>query len=428
MTELLTEPATPVRQYRMGRRELLTILSAIMALMALGIDTMLPAFDDIRQAFDLGEGSPRTGQVITVFFMGTALAQLVWGPLADRFGRKPVLYAGCAIYVLGAAGSALAPSFELLLASRFVWGIGAAAARVVAVAIVRDRFEGEQMANAMSQVMAVFMLVPVFAPSIGAGIIAVAPWQSIFWMCALLAVAVFVWSLRMRESLDPKHRRELHVRSTAQGYAEVARTPVTSGYTVSTIFLQGVFTTYLASSELIITEVFDRESQFPLIFGLVAVLFGVAAIVNGRIVVRVGMHRLINTVFAMLIPVSILLCVLSVATGGRPSIWAYMPLLAVTLASFMFLMPNLNTAALEPVGHLAGTASALSGAVRMAGGAVLGTIVSSQVTDSTTAFSIGIALLCVASWITVLIVRRRNPDLATRHLSVPAPGSVPAAV
>jgi len=412
------------QEYRMGQRELLTLMSAIMALMALGIDTMLPAFDEIREAFDLGEASPRPGQVITVFFMGLAIAQLAWGPIADRFGRKPVLYAGSAIYIVGAAGSALAPTFELLLLSRFVWGIGAAGARVVATAIIRDRFEGSQMAKAMSQVMAVFMLVPILAPSIGAGIIAVLPWRSIFWFCLITASIIKLWSIRMRESLDPANRRPLHLRSTTSGYIEVARTPVTSGYTNATIFLQGVFTTYLASSELIISEVFDRKDQFPLIFGLVAVLFAAGAIVNSRIVVRVGVHRLINTVYAILIPTTLLLCAISFATGGQPSIWVYMPVLALTLSSFMFLMPNLNTAALGPVGHLAGTASAYGGAIRMAGGAVLGTIVSAFVSDSTTPFSVGIALLCIGSWVTVLIVRRRSPGLAADHLQTSAPVTV----
>ena len=404
----------------MGQRELLTLMSAIMALMALGIDTMLPAFDEIRETFDLGDASPRAGQVITVFFMGLAIAQLAWGPIADRFGRKPVLYAGSAIYIVGAAGSALAPTFELLLLSRFIWGIGAAGARVVATAIIRDRFEGSQMAKAMSQVMAVFMLVPILAPSIGAGIIAVLPWRSIFWFCLICAILITLWSVRMRESLDPANRRPLQLRSTTASYVEVARTPVTSGYTNATIFLQGVFTTYLASSELIISEVFDREDQFPLIFGVVALFFAAGAILNGRIVVRVGVHRLINTVYAILIPLTLLLCAISFATGGRPSIWVYIPVLALSLSSFMILMPNLNTAALGPVGHLAGTASAYGGAIRMAGGAVLGTIVSAYVSDSTTPFSIGIALLCIASWITVLLVRRRSPELAIDHLAVPA--------
>jgi DHA1 family bicyclomycin/chloramphenicol resistance-like MFS transporter len=295
---------------------------------------------------------------------------------------------------------------------------------VVATAIIRDRFEGSQMAKAMSQVMAVFMLVPILAPSIGAGLIAVFPWRSIFWFCAVFALAIGLWSLRMRESLDPGNRRPLELRSTADGYVEVARTPVTSGYTNATIFLQGVFTTYLASSELIISEVFDREDQFPLIFGLVALLFAAGAVLNGRIVVRVGVHRLVNMVYSMLIPTTMLLCAISILAGGRPSIWVYMPVLALTLSSFMFLMPNLNTAALGPVGHLAGTASAYGGAIRMAGGAVLGTIVSAFVSDSTTPFSIGISLLCLSSWITVLIVRRRSPELTKEHLGAPRSATV----
>ncbi len=396
----------------MSQRELLTMISAIMALMALGIDLMLPAFDDIRAAYDLGASSPETGKVITVFFMGLAVAQLVYGPLADRYGRKPVLYLGSTIYLVGAVGSALAPTFELLLLSRFVWGIGAAGSRVVATAIVRDRFEGTAMAKAMSQVMAVFMLVPVLAPTIGTGLIAVLPWRSVFWFCAVCAVIITLWSLRLRESLDPAHRRPFRFVSSVRGYAEVARTRVTAGYTISTIFLQGVFTSYLASSELLISDVFDRRAQFPIIFGLVATLFGIGALVNGRVVERVGIHRLINGVYAILIPLTAVSVVVSVSSGGRPSFWLFMPLLALTLGSFMFLMPNLNTAALAPVGHLAGTASALSGSARMAGGAVLGTLVSAQVSDSTTPFSIGVALLCLGSWISVLVTRRRSPDLA----------------
>lgn len=411
MNQLASDIARPQREYRMKPRELLTLISAIMALTALGIDLMLPAFDDIREAFDLGEGSPETSKVITVFFMGLAVAQLVWGPLADRFGRKPVLYAGSAVYLVGAIGSALAPTFELLLLSRFVWGLGAAGSRVVAVAIIRDRFEGTAMAKAMSQIMAVFMLVPILAPSIGTAIIALFPWQGVFWFCAIWVVFIVIWSLRMRESLNPADRRPLRIGSTLQGYAEVARTRVTAGYSISTIFLQAVFTSYLASSELLITEVFDREAQFPYIFGAVAVLFAAGAVLNGRVVGVFGIHRMINGVFGLLIPLTLLSVVISVTADGQPNFWLFMPVLALTLGTFMFLMPNLNTAALTPVGHLAGTASALSGAARLAGGAILGTIVSGQVSGSTTPFSIGVAVLCAGSWISVLITRKRSPML-----------------
>lgn len=404
----------------MGRRELLTLMSAVMALMALGLDTVLPAFDEIRETYDLGEDSPRTGQVITVFFLGLATAQLFFGPLADRFGRKPVLYVGGTIYVIGAAGSALAPSFELLLASRFVWGVGAAGARVVATSIVRDRFVGGAMASAMSQIMAVFMLVPVLAPSLGSALIAVLPWRSVFWFCVLFAFLVGLWSLRLRESLNPANRRPLSYESTIGGYTEVARTRVTAGYTVATIFIQAVFTTYLASSELIISEVFDRKAQFPLIFGAVAVFFAVSAIVNGRIVERVGIHTLIQRTSIVVLGLSGALLVVSLESGGRPEFWIFMPLLALTLSSFMMLMPNLNTATLTPVGHLAGTASAFSSAVRMAGGAVLGTIASSYISDSTTPFAVTIGLCMVASAITVYIVQRRSPRLDLLEAAEPA--------
>lgn len=402
----------PQREYRMKPRELLTMLSAIMALMALGIDLMLPAFDDIREAFDLGENSPETGKVITVFFLGLAFAQVIWGPVADRFGRKPVLYVSIAIYLVGAIGSALAPSFTLLLVSRFVWGIGAAGSRVVSTAIIRDRFEGLAMAKAMSQIMAVFMLVPVLAPSIGTGIIALFPWRGVFWFCAAWAVLIGVWSLRLRETLAVEDQRALSFGDSWRGYSEVARTKVTSGYTIATIFLQGVFTTYLASSELIISEVFDREAQFPVIFGLIAVLFAIGALVNGRVVSIFGVHGTVNKVYFVTVTLTIVSLIVSVMSDGRPNFWIYIPLLGLTLGSFMFLMPNLNTAALDPVGHLAGTASAFGGSVRIGGGAVLGTIVSSQVSDSTTPFAIGVAVLCTLSWITVLVVRHRSPNLS----------------
>ncbi|MEE9417544.1 MAG: multidrug effflux MFS transporter [Acidimicrobiales bacterium] len=391
---------------RLGRRELLTLTSAIMALIALAIDLMLPAFDDIRVAFDLGEGSNETGRVVTVFFLGLALAQVIYGPLADRFGRKPVLYLGIGIYLLGAVGSALAPTFDLFLASRFVWGVGAAGSRVVATAIVRDRFEGTAMAKALSQIMAIFVLVPVFAPAIGAAIIAVLPWRALFWFCVVWATSIGLWSLRLKETLDPASRRPLSLASTGRGYLQVARTPITAGYTVATTFLQGVFTAYLASSELIISEIFDRGDQFPIVFGAVATLFGAAALINGRIVEQVGMDRLVSRVLVVLMGLSAGLVAVAVLGDGRPNFWVFMPLLGLLLASFMFLMPNLNTAAMGPVGDIAGTASAFTGAVRIAGGALIGTLISARVDDSVTPFAVGIALMCVSAGVTVLIVRR----------------------
>lgn len=386
---------------KLSERELLTMISAIMALMALAIDMMLPAFDDMRSEFGLADGSNEVAQVITVFFFGLAVAQLFYGPLADRYGRKPILYSGIVIYLIGAVGSALAPSLEWLLVSRFVWGVGAAGARVVATAIVRDVFAGTRMAKALSQIMAVFVLVPVIAPTLGAGIILVLPWRSIFWACVVWTAIVTVWSFRLPETLDPVNRRPLEARVIADGYRTVASNRLTAGYTLATVFLQGVFTTYLATSELIIGEIFGRGDQFPLVFGAVALLFGMGAFANGNLVGRIGLTRLTHRVAIALLTGTAVLVAISLATDGRPPFWIFMPLLGLSLSLFMFLMPNLNSAAMAPLGEVAGSASSLTGAARMAGGAVLGGIASGMVTDSVTPFAVsmlvfvGLAVACV---------------------------------
>ena len=205
-------------EHRMGRKELLVFLSATMAFIAVGLDLMLPAFDEIRADFGLDELSTETSRVITVYMLGLAFGQLFFGPLADRYGRKKTLYIGATIFVFGAAASALVGTFELLLVMRFIWGLGAAGARIVATSIIRDRFEGASMASAMSSVMAVFVMVPVFAPSLGAGLIAVLPWRSVFWFCAIFAIVVVLWSTRLSETLDPANRRELRPAVIAGGY------------------------------------------------------------------------------------------------------------------------------------------------------------------------------------------------------------------
>ncbi len=343
----VSDEQLPIEQ-GIGPRELLIMISAIMALMALAIDLLLPAFDDIRQAFGLSPESTQVSQVITVFFLGLAVAQLVWGPLADRFGRKAILYAGIGVYIAGAIGSAFAPSMNWLLVARFVWGVGAAGARVVATAIIRDSFEGTRMAKAMSQIMAVFVMAPVFAPTIGAGLLTVFSYKSLFWFCVIWSVLIGLWSTRLRETLAVENRRPLEFRSITQGFGIVLRHRITAGYTLATLFLQAVFTAYLGSSERLISGVFDRGEQFPLIFGAVAILFAVGAIINGQVVGIFGMERLIHVMLGAVLVLSLLLVALSVAGNGQPNFWIFFPLLGVLLAMFMFLMPNLNTAALEP--------------------------------------------------------------------------------
>ena len=192
-----------------GRFELTALLALASALSALGIDLMLPAFDHIRADLGLAAGSTAVAGLVTTYFLGLATGQLIYGPLSDRYGRRPALYAGFGIYALGAGAAALAPSLGLLLLARFVWGLGAAGPRVVTQAVIRDTYEGDAMAKAMSLVMALFVLVPIIAPSLGAAVVSVTSWRWLFVGCMAATVGMALWTRRLPETLHPEHRLEL---------------------------------------------------------------------------------------------------------------------------------------------------------------------------------------------------------------------------
>ena len=400
-----------VRNMSLGRRELLALVAALMALMALGIDILLPAFDDIRVAYGLAEDSSAPGQLITVYFVGLAVAQLFFGPLSDWFGRKPVIYAGITIYVIGSLGAAIAPNFVTLLLFRFIWGVGAAGTRVVAVAVIRDCYEGSQMAKAMSEVMAVFVLVPIIAPTFGAGLIAIFPWESIFWFCAIAAVALCVWSLRLPETLAPEHKTRFNWASTKAGYGRVLRTRLTASYTLASIFLQAVFVMYLSSSERIIGDILGRGDQFPIIFGVVAIMFGITALLNGKFVVILGIKKLLFFSASALVFFSFVLLVVTIVEGGNPGFWVFIPLLAIVLSTFMFIMPNLNSAALFPMGDIAGTAGAFTSAIRMSIGAAIGGVLNALIDESLTPFAVGVAAMAIFAFISMSFAGDPEPDV-----------------
>jgi len=404
MNSLTATNAQPqVNNLRRG--ELLAMLSLIMALMAMAIDLMLSAFDDMRATFGLDPTSNEIAGVVTVFFMGFAVAQFVYGPLTDRFGRKRVLGVSIAIYIVGAIASALAPSLGLLFIARFVWGIGAAGSRVVATAVIRDLFEGAEMAKAMSYIMAVFIMVPVIAPALGAGIIAFLPWQSVFWACALWSIAMWLWSRRLPETLPVDQRRKLDRADISDSYRTFFTTRPTLWYSVSSIFMQSVFTMYLASSELIVSEIFGHRSWFPFVFGVTAIGFGVASLVNGQAVQRFGVRVVLNKMLVALNGCAALLVIISIAGNGQPSFWVFMPALGLMLSVFMFIMPNMNAEAMQPVPHIAGTVSALSGGFRMLGGSILGGLVAARIDVSVTPFAIAALVFAALSWASAYVAQ-----------------------
>ena len=358
-----------------GSRGFIVVLAACMAATALAIDASLPAFPDIRAAFDLEPSATSVTGIITFFFIGSSLGLLPAGILADRFGRRPVMWGGLVLYIVGAVLSIFAPSLWVMFIARFIWGLGSAGPRVAAMAMVRDAYDGEQMAKQMSMIMAVFILVPAFAPSIATVVLLVAPWQAVFWMCAAVAVAVAASVTLLPETLAVGSQRALHGRDVARGLRAIVATPGTMGYLIALTAMFGVFLSYLASSEIILDQVFGLEQWFPIFFGAIAVTMGSAMYVNGRFVEQLGLQRIIGLSFVANLMAGVVLLSVAVVTAGRPPFWLFAVLLGAVLFFQQMLIPNLNAAAMRPLGHVAGTAAAMLGMIPGVCGAVIGGLI-----------------------------------------------------
>ena len=366
--------AARLRARALGRSEFTALLAMSMALSALGIDLILPAFADIRAELGLASDSTAVAGLVTAYFMGLAVGQLAYGPLADRFGRRPALYLGYGIYAGAALAAAVASTLPLLLVSRFVWGLGAAGPRVVTLAVIRDRFEGERMSRAMSFVMAVFIVVPVLAPTLGSAVVAVGSWRWLVLGCVAAAAVMALWAVRLPETLREEHRTSLRVGRLLAGAREVVSNRRTRAYTLAMTVLYGAFTSYIGSAEIIFSDTFGRPDAFPLLFGAVAAVMGGAMLVNARIVERIGARRLAHGVLLGYVAAAGALLVLALATGGRPPLPAFVAGLAVLLAGHALLIPNFNSIAMAPMARVAGMASSIIGSVQLAVGAALGAV------------------------------------------------------
>ena len=377
--------------------EFTSLLAMSMALAALGIDLMLPAFGAIRADLRLPAGSTAVAGTITAYFIGLATGQLFYGPLADRFGRKPVLYVGYAVYGVGAVMATLSPTLSWLLISRLVWGLGAAGPRVVTLAVIRDSFEGERMSRAMSFVMAVFILVPVVAPALGAAIVSVGSWRWIFGACIFAAAIMAVWALRLPETLHDEHRTPLQFGRVLAAARVVVSNRQTVTYTLAMTALYGAFSSYLASSEIIFGETFDQAAAFPVFFGGLALVMGGAMLTNARVVGRIGTRRLAHGVLFGYVGVAALLALIGVATGGRPPLPLFLVAMAAMLSSHALLIPNFNTMAMAPMAAVAGTASSVIGAVQVAVGALLGSVLDRAFDGTIRPLSFGFLIYGVAA-------------------------------
>ena len=388
-----------------SRLELRAFAGLSMASAAISIDLILPAFGKIRADLGLAPDSAATAGLVTAIFLGMAVGPIPVGLLADRFGRRWVLLASCAMFVGGALAAAAVPTLHLMLWARFVWGLGAAGLRVIAVATIRDRFADADMAKEMAFAMTIFVIVPVVAPALGAGLIKVMPWRGTFVVCAAFVALIALWSLRLPETLPADRRQPLQLRQVRIATMAIVRSRAALLYTLASVATFGAFSSYLATSERVVDEVFHRRSWFPFIFGAAAILMGAGSMAVGRNVQRIGLDRAIRWSLIAYTAAAVAAYSVSLAAGGHPSFWPFFVLLALVLVAHNVLFPNLNAAAMNPVGHVAGTAAAVYATVTTAAGAVVGAWLDNAFDGTVNRFSLAFAVAGVVSLGMVLALR-----------------------
>ncbi len=400
------------RSGRISEREFIAAIIAIMASTAVAIDVMLPAFPEMRAEYGMEPGSADVAWIITAFFLGMATGPWLYGPASDKFGRLTPLRLGLALYVIAAFLATVAPSWEWLIASRFVWGLGSAGPRSISMAMIRDRYSGDTMARLMSLIMAVFLLVPILAPAIGAGLIHILPWRSVFVAPALFGLLLIVWSFRLPETLAVENARPFTLRDTGRGIREVLRHRRTVGFTLATGFLFGIVTSYLSASEIILEDVYGYGDWFPLYFGAIAILFALNSLGNSRVVERVGTDTLLKRLGSYCAAMAIVLLVVSVTNDGIPNFWILTIAIALLVPVAQGMGPLCNTAALTPVPHVAGTASALNATFTTSIGALLGNLGAGHIDGSVLPFSVAVTVYVAAA---VVLINWSTRDPASVH-------------
>ncbi len=367
----------------------IAFLAFIGVLMAYGIDAALPAFDELRADFDLDERGISPAIVGTPYFVGAALGQLVFGVVADRFGRRPTLLVGFTIYGVAAVGAALADELWLLLAARFVWGVGAAAPSVLRFAIARDLFEGDRLARVISTFSAVFLLGPIFVPFVGEAIVAFGSWRTVFAIALPLGLIAIGWTVVFGETLAPEHRRPLQFSPIVDGFRAVVRTPVTRWVMVSQVFITSAFFIWLGSAQPVIDVVYDRDDQFTVFFGLSGAGMALALLANNRLIDRFGTRRMVRLASTAFVVVTVLGLLVALAADGTPPLALWFGWAVLANACAMVIGPMSASLALEPMADKAGTASALLGVAQFGLGALLAAVVDAQIGETVTPMLVG---------------------------------------
>jgi DHA1 family bicyclomycin/chloramphenicol resistance-like MFS transporter len=340
--------------------EFIALMAALMSSVALALDALLPALDLIGDA--VGNQDPGRNQwLVTLFFLGVGSGPLLFGPISDSVGRKPVVYIGFGLFILASFLCIASESLGVMVFGRFLQGVALSAPRTISIAMIRDKFSGDYMARIMSFVTVVFILVPVVAPALGKGILDAYGWKAIFHFQVGFGLLVALWFwLRQPETLPVRNRTSFRAIILVRGFREVLQYRRTVIFTLIWGFVTGSFLVYLSTSQMIFELQYGVEDLFPYLFAALAITIGAATFLNGTLVVRLGMRRLIGVSLISFTAIS-LVYVLLFQGKANPPVWILMVFLCLQFFSIGFLFGNLRAMAMEPLGHIAGLGAAITG-------------------------------------------------------------------
>ena len=395
--------ASPKTLGGMGRAEFIALMAFLMALNALAIDIMLPGLQEIGAALNV-ENENHRQYVVSAYLIGFGIAQLFYGPIADRFGRRIPMMFGLTIYVLSSLAVVFVPSFESLLVLRFIQGIGSAATRVITVSIVRDVFGGRQMAEVMSLIMMVFMVIPVVAPGTGQVIMLFGDWHWIFVFMAVIAVIVGVWMyVRLPETLAPADVRPFTVKVIFDGFRIVLTNRVALCYTIASTFIFGALFGFINSAQQVYVGIYGLGVWFPVAFAAVALFMALSSFVNAKLVGRFGMRKLSHGSLLGFIAINLIWLVVQVLGPQPMPFFLFIAFFSLAMFQFGWIGSNFNSLAMEPLGHVAGTASSVLGFMGTIGGSIIGAAIGQAFNGTALPMVAGFFIVSVIGLIFVLI-------------------------
>lgn len=392
--------------------EFIALMAALMSIVALAIDALLPAISNI--GVDINSLDSTDNQMlVTMIFLGLGLGQLFFGPLSDCYGRKPVVYAGFILFLLASIICLYAPSLEVMVLGRILQGIGLSAPRTISISIIRDTYEGDYMAKIMSFVVAFFILVPVVAPAIGKVILDSFGWKGIFYVQLIFALIIALWFWkRQPETLHPEFKIPFSGHVFIDGLKEFIRHKETVAFTITSGLVTGAFLVYLSSAQHIFEDQYALKEVFPYIFAGLAISIGLSTFLNGTLVMRFGMRKL-SFMATLAFTIIALVYTLFFFNSPNPSIYVLVAFLSAQFFCLGFMWGNFRSIAMEPIGHIAGIGAAINGFVSTVFSIPIATFIGEFVKNSVWPLFVGLAVCGLFSVLIFMLVRRKPRRMVT---------------